>query len=86
MSRLTDADKLHYHKVWIEKDQKFAVVVFAKEIDKAEIIDAVPVVRCKNCKHHEEEEPGMVYCPHIVGSWVSENFFCGFGERKDVDE
>ena len=42
----------------------------------------VEVVRCRECKHHEDEEPGMVYCPKIVGSWVSENWFCADGERK----
>ena len=46
-------------------------------------IDAVPVVRCSECKHHEDEQPGMVYCPKIVGSWVSENWFCADGERRE---
>lgn len=41
-----------------------------------------PLVRCKECKHHEDEEPGMVFCPKIVGSWVSENWFCADGERR----
>ena len=44
--KLIDADKLHYKKVWIENedyDVKAAVVVFAKEIDKAPIVEAIPV-------------------------------------------
>lgn len=40
------------------------------------------IVRCGECKHHEYEEPGMVYCPKIVGAWVSENWFCADGERE----
>ena len=40
------------------------------------------IVWCRECKHHEYEEPGMVYCPKIVGSWVSENWFCADGERE----
>lgn len=40
------------------------------------------LVRCKECKHHEDEELGMVYCPKIVGSWVSENWYCADGERE----
>lgn len=42
--RLIDADKLHYKKVWIryEHDEKSAVVVFAKEIDKAPTAKAIP--------------------------------------------
>lgn len=41
------------------------------------------LVRCKDCKHHEDEEPGMVYCPNIVGGWVREDFYCADGERRE---
>ena len=44
------------------------------------------VVRCKNCKHHQDEIPGMVWCPHVVGSWVNDNDFCSFGERKETED
>jgi hypothetical protein len=40
------------------------------------------LVRCGECKHHEDEEIGMVYCPQIVGSWVSNDWFCADGERE----
>ena len=43
-------------------------------------------VLCKECKHHEDEELGMVYCPKIVGGWVSNTFYCGDAERKDEVE
>lgn len=46
-------------------------------------IDAVPVVRCRECKYHEDEEIGMVYCPNMIGGWVVENWFCADGERKE---
>lgn len=51
--RLIDADKLHYIRKLFEDSDKSEVVVFAKEIDKAPTVDAVPVIRCKNCKHFE---------------------------------
>ena len=41
------------------------------------------IVLCRDCKHHEDEEPGMVYCPKIVGGWVSNYFYCGDAERVD---
>lgn len=47
--------------------------------------DIVEVVRCKYCKHHEDESPGMVYCPDQVGGWVSDDFFCAGGERRGND-
>lgn len=46
-------------------------------------IDAVPVVRCKDCRWKEQEQPGMVYCPATVGGWVDEDWFCKGGERSE---
>lgn len=34
------------------------------------LIDAVEVVRCRECKYHEEEGIEMVYCPNMIGGWV----------------
>ena len=52
-------------------------------IDAAPTADVVEVVRCKDCKFHTDEEPGMVYCPGILGNWVNENWYCADGERED---
>ena len=41
------------------------------------------LVRCKDCKHHGDEENGMVYCPNIVGGWVEDDWFCADGERRE---
>lgn len=57
--------------------------------DKSEIVvaqkreDIVNVIRCKDCKHHKDEEPGMVYCPKIVGGWVEEKCYCSWAEPKE---
>lgn len=51
----------------------------------APTIDAVPVVRCAECRWHEDEQPGMVYCPATVGGWVENDWYCKGGERKDGD-
>ena len=48
-------------------------------------VDAVPVVRCKECKYHEDEEIGMVYCPRQIGGWVKTDWFCADGERRSDD-
>lgn len=52
----------------------------------APTIDAVPVVRCRECRYHEDEQPGMVYCPATVGGWVENDWYCKGGERKDGAE
>lgn len=54
-----------------------------RHIESATTVDAVEVVRCKDCKYHEDEEIGMVYCPNALGGWVGENWFCADGERKE---
>ena len=41
--RLIDIDKLHYIRKWFEDSGKSEVVVFAKEIDKAPTVKAIPV-------------------------------------------
>lgn len=44
-----------------------------------------PIVHCEDCKYHEDEELGMVWCPYIVGSWVENDFYCANGEEKEAD-
>ena len=66
--------------------------VDAKQIADAPTIDAVPVVRCKDCKYHYwEQEPchgkTVHYCklPHMRGVEIFKEFFCYYGKRKDGD-
>lgn len=55
----------------------------------APTIDAVPVVRCRDCKHFDMERQ---HCDHHMGTALpfrrSENDFCSYGngKRKDGDE
>lgn len=60
-------------------------------IDKQPIIDAVPVVRCKACKHWEKKgfqggndvnhlEYGG-HCPYSYGARF-ESDYCSYGDRK----
>lgn len=56
---------------------------WAKEMQS---VDAVPVVRCKDCKHSYEDLDGLCcsYGPS-VDCVVSDFHFCANGERKDGD-
>lgn len=45
-------------------------------IDEVPTIDAVPVVRCKDCKHKHLENM-VLTCP--FGFPGGESFFCGYG-------
>ena len=62
----------------------------AKQIAEAPTVDAVEVVRCRECKYHYwEQEPchgkSVHYCklPHMRDVEVFKDFFCYYGERKE---
>ena len=82
--RLIDADALKENMFFHEIDNESYAE--EKDIDNTPTIDAVQVVRCKDCKFHEQEEPGMVYCSATVAGWVEENWFCKGGERREDAE
>ena len=50
-------------------------------IDQAPTVDAVAVVRCKDCKHRTELcGVGWLPCTDMA---VNNNWYCADGERKD---
>ena len=50
-------------------------------IDSFPAADVAEVVRCRECKYHEEEGIEMVYCPNMIGGWVENEWFCANGKR-----
>ena len=56
-------------------------------IDNAPTVDAVPVVRCKGCKHYDMGVCLKIYSDGNVHpeAWQSRrpDDFCSYGERKD---
>lgn len=46
---------------------------------KMPTVDAVPVVRCKDCKYRDGT-PGQ---PNILCAQMHEDDFCSYGERKE---
>ena len=51
----------------------------------ATTVDAVPVVRCKDCRHSYEDIDGLV-CGHgtCVDCLVREDFFCADGVKREA--
>lgn len=62
-------------------------VVSVEDVKKAPTVDAVPVVRCKDCRFYE---PGVEYygggtkdvCRLLKRQMVDDDF-CSYGERRD---
>ena len=55
---------------------------FADMISNAPTVDAVPVVRCSECKYHEDTSvAGYKHC-YLIDKTVHYNDYCSYGERK----
>lgn len=81
--RLIDADALNLdYEVDMADDWKTAHEI-ANVVKYAPTIDAVEVVRCRDCKHYD---PSDGYCEFIGNYDFDENFYCGNGKRKDGEQ
>ena len=53
-------------------------------IEKAPTIDAVPVVRCRECKWwQEDDDVGHCDNPDGLDNYAKPEDFCSYGERKE---
>lgn len=75
--RLIDADALE-NQFGVSDEDLLAL----DEIRHAPTVDAVPVVRCKDCKYRDGT-PGQ---PNILCAQMHEDDFCSYGERRAEKE
>ena len=52
-------------------------------LDDAPTVDAVEVVRCKDCKHRYTMSSGHGFCREHFPMGKYDDDFCSLGERKD---
>ena len=86
--RLIDADAVIRHKRKMSGadfgGEFWDEAVLASDIKSAPTVDAVPVVRCKDCIYSYEEF-GFIYC--TFGPYgdcaVPSQFYCAEGKRKE---
>ena len=86
--RLIDADRLSeaiYDNVPAPyEDASWAKENCLAEIDASPTVDAVPVVRCRECKYRfGNNGHSKNGCPIIDANiWMDDDDFCSYGERK----
>lgn len=100
MARPIDADELlEIYKKWVpqlsskeDEGDRRGVETCIAVLEDMPTMDAVAIVRCRDCKYHYwEQEPchgkSVHYCklPHMRGVEVFKEFFCYYGKRKDKD-
>ena len=85
----------------VTKDFSDGVEYILEQIDNAPAVDAVEVIRCKDCKYWGDEDgisekDGIRFawcnihnhCMHgeYIGWCPKEDDFCSFGERREENE
>ena len=77
--RLIDADAFLEK---MKRTSRYFDVVF--DVEEMPTVDAVPVVRCRECKHCDPEN---YHCDHPMGTAAplrrKPDDFCSYGERKE---
>ena len=92
MARLIDANALLRHKRKMSGadfgGEFWDEAVLASDIKNAPTVDAVPVVRCKDCKYYEIHKPKVLENCERNGYIIpmKPDDFCSYGERKDGDD
>ena len=95
MARLIDADKLlESYKKWIpqlsskeDEGDRRGVETCIAVLEDMPTMDAVEIVRCKDCKHYEIHKPKVLENCERNGYIIpmKPDDFCSYGERKDGD-
>ena len=93
--RLIDADALMKQPIWLcggwvgdsyAEGYMDALDKVEETVKSAPTIDAVPVIRCKNCKHrYITGSTTHYYVCDFMDAEYNDNGYCHHGERKDDD-
>ena len=98
MARLIDADALmdvirqHEYRLATKQgsiDYGMFTLGIQQAVDEQPTVDAVPVVRCRDCKHYKPQkksahwENRANYCNRVITIKVQPDDFCSYGERKE---
>ena len=103
MARMIDADKIANgialymtENAYLNDTPLDALKMVANWITEAPTVDAVEVVRCKDCKYYCQDEIYGEICRHpeldfeieCYDHWINTKpeDFCSYGERKEGDD
>lgn len=95
--RLIDADKLkafykHWDSEYSGEELKEYKRIFDSIVDQQPTVDAVKIVRCKDCKYAEwhdnfEANIAQYFCEFIDANVeLKDDDFCSKGERREGNE
>lgn len=77
----------HYDETNGNKDFVLGIETVMEYVDNLPAVDAVEVVRCKDCEYFKLFSDGYAKCKHKYGlAQITTDTFCSRGERRDDDE
>jgi hypothetical protein len=90
MSRYINFDRLIFcledEWAWHSKKSERGLRTAMQIVKEQPIVDAVEVVRCRDCKYYQEYEPPLDdfdgWCP-IHENDYDRAFYCQYGERRE---
>ena len=87
MARLIDADAIidfiDMDSTWDPLEICFSEKAVVDMLESAPTVDAVKVVRCRDCAVPHNKYTG---CPELNGLVTAPDFYCSYGERKGGTE
>ena len=86
--RLVDLDVLKAQLNKLPMMSNWGEAFIPQLIDEQPTIDAVPVVRCQECRYYptaKVNEKGFLICP-ASGMEITETDYCSYGERMDKED
>lgn len=78
--------KKQLEKTSINAQTTFINTVLIGLLDNAPTADVVEVVRCKDCRYGEIDDPdfpSQYLCHHHGESWNDENHYCSYGKKVE---
>ena len=82
-SLIEDLELLANHE---ESFRQSVILGVVHTVKAQKTIDAVEVVRCKDCRHLYDGIDDYCCMNHKGLAKICENSFCSYGERKDSDK
>lgn len=82
--RLIDADEFESYLIGRYGGNDTAEDII-EDLHKQPTVDAVEVVRCKDCKHYHKSDaghPDCEWCKRLICGTIKPDFFCADGERR----
>ena len=87
MSLINREALLSYEDLWASCGEHYTAEDVIMMIKTAPTVDAVPVVRCRECKHYDTADfDGNILCGctlHSAMVDITPDDFCSYGERKE---